>query len=78
MLFCSYPEAPTLESLMMFCLTDQETGGEYENLCLLGFDVMEASHFSRHIQVSCVLYPEVITAEMSSLKISVFLGCDAV
>lgn len=31
---------------MMFCLTDQETDGDYENLCLLGCDVMEASHFS--------------------------------
>jgi hypothetical protein len=57
---------------MMFCLTDQETDGDYENLCLLGCDVMEASHFSWHIQVSRVLYPEVITANVSSLKISVF------
>jgi hypothetical protein len=57
---------------MMFCLTDQETDGDCENLCLLGCDVVEASLFSRHIEVSHVLYPEVITANMSSLKISVF------
>jgi hypothetical protein len=43
-----------------------------ENLCLVGCDVMEASHLSKHIEVSCVLYPEVITGNMSCLKISVF------
>jgi len=72
MLFCSYPEAQNLESFMMFCLKDREADGDHENLCLLGCDVKEASHFSLHIQVSRVLYPEVITANMSSLKISVF------
>jgi len=71
MQFCFYPEAQNLESFIMFCLTDRETDGDYENLCLLGCGVMEASHFSGHIQVSRVLYPEVITANMSILKISV-------
>jgi len=42
----------------MFHVTDRETDGDYENLCLVGCDVMEASHFSRHIEVSRVLYPE--------------------
>jgi hypothetical protein len=61
-------------SFMMFCLRDRETDGDYENLCLVGCDVMEASHLSKHIEVSHVLYPEVITANMSSLKIIVFSG----